>query len=46
LIHPIRETPEWIESIKNKQKEKDLFLDDAKRKNAEYMVWKEGHKNP
>lgn len=38
-IRAIKETPEWIESIKKKASEENIPLDEAIRKNAEYMVW-------
>lgn len=40
-IHAIKETPEWIESIKKKASEENIPLDEAIRKDAEYMVWSE-----
>ncbi len=38
-IHAIKETPEWIESIGKKASEENIPLDEAIRKDAEYMVW-------
>jgi hypothetical protein len=43
-IHSIKETPKWLKSIKEQAIVDGVSLDDALRKNAEYMVWEEEKK--
>ena len=40
-IHAIKETPEWFKNIKEQAKKQNITLEEALRKNANYMVWKE-----
>lgn len=40
-IRAIKETPKWISTIKKKAAKENIPLEDAIRKNAEYMVWHE-----
>jgi len=41
---PIKETPEWIQSITEQATKDNLPIEEAIRKNAEYMVWEEENK--
>ena len=40
-VKTIKASPEWLEKIKLKAKDKNIPLETAIRKDAEYMVWKE-----
>lgn len=40
-IHSIKETPHWLNQIKAQAKKENISLDEALRKNAEYMLWQE-----
>ncbi len=41
-IDGIMETPEWLYGITLEAEEKGIALEEALRKNAEYMIWQEG----
>lgn len=40
-IHAIKETPDWMESVKQQASNENISLEKAIRKNAEYMVFTE-----
>ena len=43
-INSIKNTPEWMESLKKQAKEEKTLIEDVIKKNAEYMVWEEENK--
>ncbi|NQY09472.1 MAG: hypothetical protein HRT71_08150 [Flavobacteriales bacterium] len=44
FVNAIKTSAEWLESVKEDAKEKNITLDEAIMSNAKYMVWQEGKK--